>query len=284
MSYLGFVWEPARSDEAFSFPRGSVGTRWKPTFHVSRFTGDVFSSLKAPPNLKKSGNMIPLKDENPTWTFPFVTLTLIGANGAVFIGQLLSAKGFDYVVAQMALRPYELSHLVDLPPETPIPLPLTVFTAMFMHGGFFHIIGNMLYLWIFGNNVEDVLGHVRFALFYLTCGVIASAAHVLTNLNSPVPMVGASGAIAGVLGAYFVRFPSARVSVLVFFFFFIRIIQIPAVIVLGFWFLMQILQASAGASGEGGVAWFAHIGGFVAGVILMTKYGARRRPRIRVVH
>ena len=227
--------------------------------------------------------MIPLKDNNPTRTFPFVTLTLIGVNCAVFIRQLLSVKGFDYVVAQMALRPYELRHFVDLPPETPIPLPLTVFTAMFMHGGFFHITGNMLYLWIFGNNVEDVLGHVRFALFYLACGVIASAAHVLTDLNSPVPMVGASGAIAGVLGAYFVRFPSARVSVLVFFFFFVRIIRVPAVIVLGFWFLMQILQASAGAAGEGGVAWFAHIGGFVAGVILMTKYGARRRPRIRVV-
>jgi membrane associated rhomboid family serine protease len=226
--------------------------------------------------------MIPLKDNNPTRTFPFVTLTLIGLNCAVFICQLLATKGFHYVVAQMAIRPYELSHLTDLPPETPIPLVLTVFTAMFMHGGFLHIIGNMLYLWIFGNNVEDVLGHTRFALFYLTCGVISSAAHVLTNLNSPIPMLGASGAIAGVLGAYFVRFPSARVSVLIFFFFFIRIIRVPAVIVLGFWFLMQILQAGAGAAGEGGVAWFAHIGGFIAGVILMTKYGRKRRPVIRV--
>ncbi|MFH1006752.1 MAG: rhomboid family intramembrane serine protease [Candidatus Latescibacterota bacterium] len=227
--------------------------------------------------------MIPLKDDNPTRTFPFVTLTLLGLNVAVFIRQLLAAKGFNYVVAQMALRPYELSHLVDLPPETPIPVVLTVLTAMFMHGGFFHIIGNMLYLWIFGNNVEDVLGHFRFALFYLVCGVVASAAHVLTHLNSPVPMLGASGAIAGVLGAYFVRFPSARVSVLIFFFFFIRVIRIPAVIVLGFWLVMQILQASAGVAGGDGVAWFAHIGGFVAGMILMTKYGGRRRPAIRTL-
>ena len=247
------------------------------TVYVLRFTFHVFL-----PN-RNHRPMIPLKDNNPTRTFPFVTLTLIGLNCAVFIRQLLATRGFDYVVAQMALRPYELSHLTDLPPETPIPLVLTVFTAMFMHGGFLHIIGNMLYLWIFGNNVEDVLGHTRFALFYLTCGVIASAAHVLTNLNSPIPMLGASGAIAGVLGAYFVRFPSARISVLIFFFFFIRIIRVPAVIVLGFWFLMQILQASAGVAGEGGVAWFAHIGGFVAGVILMTKYGRRRRPVIRMV-
>ena len=232
--------------------------------------------------------MIPFKDDNPTRTFPTVTILLIAANVAVFAYQLflhwaLGARADHEFVWRMGAIPYELIRFKDIVSPTPIPLYLTPLTAMFIHGGFMHIGGNMLYLWIFGNNVEDVLGHFRFLLFYLACGLIATSVHVLSAMNSQAPMVGASGAIAGVLGAYFIRFPGARVHVLMFLFFFIRVVRIPAVVVLGFWFLMQLMNASAASGGAGGsVAWFAHIGGFVAGLILMLRYGRRRWDGIRI--
>lgn len=226
--------------------------------------------------------MIPLRDDNPSRTVPFFTVGLIVANVLVFLKQQVSPGGLELAIAQLSLRPYELIHLVDLPPSTPVPIPLTLLTSMFLHGGFLHLGGNMLYLWIFGNNVEDVLGHFRFAGFYVLCGLIAAMAHVVLNMDSPVPMVGASGAVAGVLGAYFVRFPAARIRVLLFFFLFIQVVYVPAVIVLGFWFLIQLLQASFGAMGTGGgVAWFAHIGGFIAGMVYMTRRKNRWR-RFRV--
>ena len=216
-------------------------------------------------------------------TVPFFTVGLIVANVLVFLKQQLSPGGLELAIARLALRPYELTHLADLYPPTPVPIPLTLFTSMFMHGGLLHLGGNMLYLWIFGNNIEDVLGHFRFLGFYALCGLIAATVHVLTNVNSPIPMVGASGAIAGVLGAYFVRFPTARIRVLLFFFIFIQVVYVPAVIVLGFWFLMQLLEASFGAMGtSGGVAWFAHIGGFIAGMVYMTRRKNRWRRRFRV--
>ena len=148
-----------------------------------------------------------------------------------------------------------------------------------------HIGGNMLYLWIFGNNVEDVLGHVRFTAFYLVCGLVATLVHIVSSPNSQIPMVGASGAIAGVLGAYFIRFPGARVHVLMFLFFIIRVVRVPAVIVLGFWFLIQLMNASSASGGVGGgVAWFAHIGGFIVGLIVMLRYGRRRWGGMRIYH
>ena len=147
---------------------------------------------------------------------------------------------------------------------------------MFVHGSLFHLLGNMLYLWIFGNNVEDRLGPVRFALFYAVCGVIAALTHVLFQPGSRVPMIGASGAIAGVLGAYLVLFPRARVKVLIFLIFYIDVVAVPAGIVLGLWFLLQILNVGMG----GGVAWFAHVGGFLAGLSLIWLVRASGRPRV----
>ncbi len=156
---------------------------------------------------------------------------------------------------------------------------------MFLHGGVAHLAGNMLFLWIFGNNVEDIFGHFRFLIFYFVCGTIAAGAQILLSLDSPVPMLGASGAIAGVLGAYYLRFPNARVLTLVWFFIFIRVVYLPAKLLLLLWFLLQLLQganAIGHASAAGGVAVFAHVGGFVAGWLLARVFGgggARQAPR-----
>jgi membrane associated rhomboid family serine protease len=171
-----------------------------------------------------------------------------------------------------------------------LPSPyLTIFTSMFLHGGLFHVGGNMLYLWIFGNNVEDTLGHGRFLLFYLLSGVAAAMAQTFMGPASPVPMIGASGAVSGVLGAYLLLFPHANVLTLIVFGFFIRLVRVPALIVLGFWVVVQFLngflavgvEAARGHGGGGGVAWFAHIGGFLAGVVLllvMRRGRPARRP------
>ena len=166
----------------------------------------------------------------------------------------------------------------EFPPPT-----LTIFTSMFLHGGLLHIGGNMLYLWIFGDNIEDTLGHLRFLVFYLSAGVAAAAAQVLFNPASPVPMVGASGAVSGVLAGYLLLFPQASILTLITFGFFVRFVQVPAVIVLGFWIVVQFVNGfvTFGARGGegGGVAWFAHIGGFVAGLVLLfllRRRGSRR--------
>jgi len=222
--------------------------------------------------------MIPLRDENPTHTKPVITVGLILANILVFLYQWqLGPRAEGAFVWRMGAIPYELTHFSDAISPTPIPLYLTPLTAMFLHDGLLHVGGNMLYLWIFGNNIEDIVGHIRFLIFYTVCGLIATFAHILSSPNSQLPMIGASGAIAGVLGAYLVSFPRARIHVLIPIFFFLSSARIPAVIVLGFWFLLQIWNASA-IPGEmgGGVAWFAHIGGFVAGMVLIIWYRRRR--------
>ncbi len=151
---------------------------------------------------------------------------------------------------------------------------------MFLHGSILHVLGNMLYLWIFGDNVEDKLGHVKFFIFYILCGLAATLTHVATTPDSQIPMVGASGAIAGVLGAYMIRFPGARILTLIFFGFFIRIVRIPALFVLGFWFILQLLYGlpSLGSVG-GGVAWFAHVGGFIAGIFLFKLFAIFSRQQ-----
>jgi len=160
-------------------------------------------------------------------------------------------------------------HVVPL-----IPLPLTIFTSMFLHGGFLHLFGNMLYLWIFGNNIEDTLGHFRFFLFYLVCGLLAALVQIISDPNLKVPMVGASGAIAGILGAYVLLFPGARILTLFFFFIFVKLIRIPALIILGFWFFIQLL--SVGGANVSNVAFFAHIGGFLGGLILVKVFQPRQ--------
>ena len=220
--------------------------------------------------------MIPLKDDNPTRSIPFVTVSLIVANAAVFVWEMmLPPDAYGALIRTMGVTPSYLTHF-PLEAGRLLHGGLSLFTAMFLHGGIPHVAFNMLYLWIFGNNVEDVMGHGRFLVFYLACGLIASFTQVAASPSSPVPMIGASGAVSGILGAYLVLFPAARVLTLVFVVFFIRVIPFPAIIILGFWFLLQLLQI--GPVAAGGVAILAHVGGFLAGALLIAVF-RRRRPR-----
>ena len=220
--------------------------------------------------------MIPLKDDLPTRTTPVVTVGLIAVNILVFFYELSLGPAAEEFVFNFGAIPSNLVH--GLKGGAPAILAASsVLTSMFLHGGFMHVAGNMLYLWIFGNNIEDVTGHFSFILFYLLCGVAAAYTHTLIDPLSHVPMIGASGAISGVLGAYILLFPHAKVLTLVPIFFFIRIIQIPAVIVLGLWILVQFLNGLGGPQQAGGVAWFAHIGGFLTGMVLIFFFKKRRR-------
>jgi len=217
--------------------------------------------------------MIPLKDDNPTRIFPIVTIGIIAANILVFIYQISLGAGYEKFIFTYGALPYEITHGMDIGPQIQMPVFFTVYTSMFMHGGFMHIIGNMLYLWIFGNNIEDSMGHIRFIFFYLICGTVASLTHIFLAPNSKIPMVGASGAVSGILGAYLLLFPHARILTLVTFGFFVRMIKIPAMVVLGFWIVLQFLNSAVASGSEsGGVAWFAHIGGFFAGLILIKFF------------
>ena len=224
--------------------------------------------------------MIPLKDDLSAVRPPVLTVGLIAVNVAAFLWQWLVA-GIDVSVLRGGLIPLEAITLRDVGPPDLVPPPLTIFTSMFLHGSFAHIGGNMLFLWIFGNNVEDALGHVRFLAFYLISGVAAAAAQ--TGLSYAVgdlqtPMVGASGAIAGVLAGYWVMFPRARILTLIPIFFFIRLVYLPASFFIGAWFVFQLLGAFLGGGG-GGVAFMAHIGGFAAGLLLVQIWRPRRRTR-----
>ena len=217
---------------------------------------------------------IPLKDDNPTVRFPAVTVALIAVNVAAFAFMAVSSRGLEYYVLRMGAIPYEITHfrpLLDFPVARVSP-PLSLLLHMFLHGGLFHLLGNMLYLWIFGNNVEDVLGRFRFLAFYLACGLSASFTHIVFNAGSTVPMIGASGAIGGVLGAYALLFPRARVRTFVFLFIFVEVVHVPAAFLLGLWFVMQIMNIGLG----GGVAWFAHIGGFLVGLGLARAFKKKR--------
>lgn len=221
--------------------------------------------------------MIPIKDDNPTETTPYVTVAIIAVNIIVFIYQLtLGPRSNQMLVFKMGIIPYEFTHTVDIPPYSSHPLIFNLIAAMFMHGGFFHLLGNMLYLWIFGNNVEDSMGHLRFIIFYLLTGILASTTHIILMPNARMPMIGASGAISGVLGAYLVLYPWAKVHTLIFLFFFITIVRIPAVFVLGFWFILQFLNIYSRSN----VAWFAHIGGFISGMILI-RFFLKKKFRFR---
>jgi membrane associated rhomboid family serine protease len=219
---------------------------------------------------------LPLKDHNPTDRTPVVTLALIVVNAAIFFVEISQGAAMGEFIARWGATPYELTHFEDLVGrlrgtqlvhvEGPSFLPVTALTSMFLHGGWLHLILNMHFLWIFGNNVEDFLGPVRFLLFYLATGLLGLAAHVITDPSSPIPTVGASGAISGVMGAYLVLYPKARVTSLLFLGFFIQFVRVPAVFLITVWIVMQILGGLAGLGVQGGgIAFWAHIGGFVAG-------------------
>jgi membrane associated rhomboid family serine protease len=221
--------------------------------------------------------MLPLKDNIPSRSFPIVNWTLIAINVVVFLWTVSLGQAGDVVVATLGLVPARLLAYPDLWQGT------TVITSMFLHSGWLHLIGNMLALYIFGDNIEDRMGHIPYLIFYLACGVIAALIHIAFNLDSLAPTLGASGAISGVLGAYLVLYPRARVSTLVPVFILPWIVQIPAVVFLGFWFLAQLLNGAlvvfSGTQAFGGVAWWAHVGGFVTGLImgLVLRAGYVRR-------
>lgn len=219
--------------------------------------------------------MIPYKDDNPIAIIPVITIAIMALNIFAFIVQFMAGGDARSIVYSFGAIPH---NLLSFESNQPIPPPLTVFTSMFLHGGLFHIAGNMLYLWIFGNNIEERLGHVRFMLFYLFCGIVAAFSHALTNPGSTVPMIGASGAVSGILGAYLLLFPAARVHTLIFLGFFVQVVRIPALIVIGFWAIIQVVNGliSQGLMGQGGVAWFAHIGGFFAGLFTIKLWQPRR--------
>jgi membrane associated rhomboid family serine protease len=234
--------------------------------------------------------VIPLKVDVRSQTVPLVTVTLIAVNLAVFCYQVSLQLGLDSnalraaddFVREFGVMPCRLTGRCRLPEEAPPPV-LTIFTSMFVHGGVMHLGGNMLYLWVFGHNVEDALGHGRFAIFYLLTGVAAVFGQTLVGPASAIPMVGASGAVSGVLGAYVLLFPRATILTLVTFGFFWRFVHLPAVVVLGLWIGLQVVSGyltfGLGGGGEGGIAFFAHIGGFLAGMaalFVLRPRGTRR--------
>ena len=230
--------------------------------------------------------MIPLKDDNPTSSRPVVTYFLIGICVVIFLMQLGSQS---YKTGQLfysyGLIPSVLMGYDQLPMDLyAVPAYLTIFTSMFMHGGFMHLIGNMLYMWIFADNIEDSLGPKKFIIFYLLSGIGAATAQILMDTHSQVPMVGASGAIGGVLGAYLINHPNARVLVLIPFGFFSQLIKIKALYVLGFWFVLQFINSAMMSSqGGGGVAYAAHIGGFVSGVVLILFFNKKIKRKTKII-
>ena len=221
--------------------------------------------------------MIPLKDDTPTRRTPWVGRIVLVACIAVFLWQVtLPPEEARAAVLGLGMIPAVLFGATSLPTEIAVvPPPLTVLTSMFLHGGWLHLAGNLLFLWIFANDVEDSMGHLRFTLFYLLCGVIAALAQALYEPSSEVPMVGASGAISGVLGAYLLLLPRARILVLIWLGIVVTWLRLPAVIVLGLWFGFQLLQQTAVEPGQGGVAFMAHIAGFVAGMVLIPFFRER---------
>jgi membrane associated rhomboid family serine protease len=222
--------------------------------------------------------VIPLRDDIPTSITPFVTVAFIVVCVLTFLWQVsLGTEGFRTVVLALGVVPASLIGGQSLPADIYlVPPTVTVFSSMFLHGGWMHLIGNMLYLWIFGNNIEDAMGHVRFVLFYLMCGVAAALLQVVPNAESTIPMIGASGAISGVLGAYLLLYPRAQVLVLIPLGYFSRLIHLPAMFVLGFWFVLQLINSMLADPAKGGVAWGAHIGGFLAGMTLIPLFKYRR--------
>jgi len=237
--------------------------------------------------------MIPIKDYNPTRNFPLITVVLIALNVLAFIQDRLTGH-YEPMLVETARGLTRINHFVgglsadfSLIPARLLAEPgstwITVFTSMFLHGNWLHIGSNMLFLWIFGNNIEDALGKARFLVFYFCCGIAAAAAQIVSAPHSGIPMVGASGAVAGIMGAYLVLYPHARILTLLPIFFFFTFIEVPAYLIIGYWALLQFISANwlnAGGAARGGIAYFAHIGGFLAGLLLIFLFGGRY-PRNR---
>lgn len=228
--------------------------------------------------------MLPFRDYNPSRTFPLVTITLIVLNSLICfymwvpLGQ--DSEMSIQLIHKFAMVPKEvLSGVADH--YTLHPVWLTVITAMFLHGSIMHLAGNMLYLWIFGNNIEDIMGHGRFLVFYLFCGILAAAAHISRDTQSLMPTLGASGAISGVLGAYLVKFPRAQIDSCLFILFYFTVVRLPAIIVLGFWFLLQLFNAYqlSPHNHTGGVAFWEHVGGFLAGMIFVNIFAKSQQTK-----
>jgi membrane associated rhomboid family serine protease len=227
----------------------------------------------------------PLKDENPTKSFAYMTVLIIAANCLVFFAMRLAALAQDprlvsYFSYKYGVIPVEITKGIDINPKVAGGPYVTLVTSLFLHGSFWHLLGNMWFLWIFGNNIEDIVGHFKFVAFYILGGVAASMLQIVLTASSTVPVIGASGAVSAVLGAYILKFPSARVRTLVFFIF-ITVINVPAVAFIGIWFLMQLFFGLAGSSSN--VAWFAHIGGFIFGlaaILIFQKREGYRKYRV----
>ena len=220
--------------------------------------------------------MIPLNDENPSYSTPVVVYALIAINVVVFLHEMSLGRGLDGFFQLYAVIPQQLTaSLNGIPVNQPVPEILTLITSQFLHGGLMHIGGNMLFLWTFGDNIEHDLGHVKFLLFYLACGVLAGLTHWFFGMQSAVPTVGASGAIAGVMGAYLIKYPRAKILTLLPLLFIFTTVRIPAIYFLGFWFVQQAFSsvASLGVSEASGVAYWAHSGGFIFGAILAPILG-----------
>jgi membrane associated rhomboid family serine protease len=222
---------------------------------------------------------LPLKDINPTRRRAWITMALIGVNAAVFAVEIVGLAPADEWVHVYGLVPARFEDGFFSRSASGVSPTVSLFTSLFLHGDLLHLLGNLLYLWIFGNNMEDALGSLRFLLFYLLAGLGGHAAHLGASWGSTVPTIGASGAIAGVLAAYLIRYPRARIVSLLFLGFFVRLVRVPASIVIGFWFFLQLLSgvSTLGATADGGIAWFEHIGGFVTGLALFPLLAAGRR-------
>ncbi|ROR01470.1 rhomboid family intramembrane serine protease [Desulfosoma caldarium] len=224
--------------------------------------------------------MIPLRDVNPSRRFPAVTYGIIGLCVLAFFYELALGPGLRIWIYRYGIVPIRYTHLEVASRFSTLEQAIPFVTTMFLHGGWMHLIGNMWVLHIFGDNVESALGRGRYLLFYLLCGLIASLMHIVTNPSSRIPTIGASGAIAGVMGAYFLLYPRARVLTLVPIFFYFSIVEMPAYVFLGLWFVMQFFSGTfalmGGGAQVGGVAWWAHIGGFVAGMVLVKVFRERR--------
>jgi membrane associated rhomboid family serine protease len=215
---------------------------------------------------------LPLRDHNPRERFPLVTLLIVLSNVLVFLWQSTLPPGaFEAVLASAGAVPREIMSFRDYPPAAPVPVPLTVLTSMFLHGGWFHLIGNMWFMWVFGDNVEDRLGRLRFLAYYLLTGTVGAVCQCLLMPTSAAPMVGASGAVAGVLGGYILTFPHSRVVTLVLWW----VVDVPAWVFLGLWFLAQFFLGR-----DSGIAWMAHVGGFLAGLGLVRIFAPHRRPAV----
>jgi membrane associated rhomboid family serine protease len=230
--------------------------------------------------------MFPISDDNPRIETPMVTWSIIAVCVLVFFWQLsLGTNGGEIAIYEFGMIPARLFGAAELDPElVVVPAWSTVFTSMFMHGGWMHLGFNMLFLWIFGDNVEDSMGHARYLIFYLACGTAAALAQAVVNPDSTVPMVGASGAISGVLGAYLLLHPHATIRTVIFLGLFVTMMHLPALIVLGLWFLMQLVSAALSNSGAPGVAFWAHVGGFVAGMALVPFFKKRGVPLLQPSH